>query len=181
LFGATPVGSCSGGRAGSGELFVAEACEYRESFLQLRPTFAVLLGIEPDHFDFFTSPEHTQAVYLRFARRVSPGGLIVANAACKTTLAVLREVRTPVETFALTGDADWQANNIEHTRGRYRFELAYRDRRLGGVSLHVLGRHQVLNAVAAAAVAHAAGADSSAIVRGLTDFQGLQRRLQIAA
>ncbi len=73
VFGAVPLGARSGGRCGRGDLVLVEACEYRGNFLHLQPHDAAILGIEPDHFDCYASPEQLEAAFAKFAASVSEG------------------------------------------------------------------------------------------------------------
>ena len=82
-------------------------------------------------------------------------------------------------TSPLEAEADWSAGGLRAWQGCYGFELSYRGRKLGEVSLRVPGRHNVLNALAAAALAHANGVTSELAIRGLGRFRGLHRRLEV--
>jgi UDP-N-acetylmuramate--alanine ligase len=182
ICGAAPRGAHSGGRGGHGEWLIAEACEYRENFRHLRPELAVVLGIEPDHFDYYNTPVELLAAFRRFVERVPAAGIVIANADCEATRQSVTACRAQVVTFGLTAkDAAWQARNIRHIHGRYGFELWHQGQLVASVLLQVPGRHQVANALAAAAAAHTAGAPMPEIVAGLEDFRGLQRRLEFVA
>lgn len=176
LCGAAPLESESGGRAGGGSHIVVEACEYRAHFLHLRPQVAVLLGIEPDHFDCFATDEKLYAAFAQFARQTD--GPLIANAACPKTMKIVRRLAAPRETFAVEADADWRAVELSPTAADYEFSLYCHRQELGRVRLRVPGRHNVANALAAAALAHAAGASPEAILSGLREFRGLRRRLE---
>ena len=82
VFGATPVGGSSGGRAGRGSLVLVEACEYLANFLNLRPKQAVILGIEPDHFDCYDSAASLEQAFSRFAALVPRDGLLLVRHDC---------------------------------------------------------------------------------------------------
>ena len=179
LCGATPLGQSSGGRAGSGELLLVEACEYRANFLHLRPRHAAILGIEPDHFDCFDSLGDLERAFARFARSVPPDGLVLARHDCAVTRRVTAELPCRVETFAIGFEADWSARNLTARRGRYGFEIRRCGRQLCNVSLQVPGRHNVLNALAAAALAWQNGLRPEQIAGALGRFRGLHRRLEL--
>ncbi|HYW81131.1 MAG TPA: UDP-N-acetylmuramate--L-alanine ligase, partial [Thermoguttaceae bacterium] len=181
LCGATPLGQPSGGRAGRSDLMVAEACEYNRNFLNLGPRHAVILGIEPDHFDCYDSLSDLEDAFARFARRVPPGGLILAAADCPVTRRVVADVPSRVETFGLDGQADWLAHGLSSDLGKYRFEIRRLGRPVCEVSLPVPGRHNVLNALAAAALAWHNGVAGEQIARSLADLPGLKRRFETLA
>lgn len=177
--GAAPLGRWSGGRAGRGELVLAEACEYRANFLHLRPQHAVILGIEPDHFDCYDSAEGMEEAYARFAELVPPTGIILARHDCAATRRITAGLPARVETFGTDGRSDWWARRTSPRRGRYTFEICHHGRPLCQVSLRVAGRHNVLNALAAAALAWENGVSGGQIARALGHFRGLHRRLEL--
>ena len=219
VFGAAPLGKQGGGRAGQGPLLVVEACEYRANFLHLSPRQAVILAVEPDHFDCYGSPGQLHDAFACFARRIPEGGLLVTpydcrvldeslgkadvipKAACNDTspkrkpaaqpgpsLALRASVDRPAgltgqtgcrrETFGFQATADWSALNLDSRRGRYAFDLVHRGRKLARVRLRIPGKHNVANALAAAALALENGVGLEAMVRGLERFAGLRRRLE---
>lgn len=179
LVGACPVGRSSGGRLGAGATVLVEACEYRGHFLHLAPAAAVLLGIEPDHFDCFPSGEHLEGAFSAFVDRLPADGLLLASDGCPTTRRIAARAGCPVEFFGLDEASPWRAAQVIGRRGYYHFELVHQERSLGTVKLAVPGRHNVINAVAAAALSGAAGASPDAIVAGLERFAGLHRRLEL--
>jgi len=178
IVGAEPLDQTSGGRFGRGDLVVAEACEYRDSFLHLRPKIASILNIEPDHFDYFHSAEQLDETFARFASQVASDGLLLVSDSCTRTQHVVRNASCRCETFGLSNTANWQARNLANCGGNYAFEIWNKRVRLGQIALRVPGRHNVTNALAAAAMAWHAGAAAAGICRGLSQFRGLRRRLE---
>ena len=156
-----------------------EACEYRENFLQLRPNQLVLLNIEADHFDFYRSREQLEDSFLKFARQTVDGGLVIAWQECEAAKRIAAESGRQTVTFGLSRGADWRAINLEHSLGRYRFDIERHGKKLTHVTLRVAGRHNVLNALAAAALARHCGVTSEQIAQGLAAFRGLKRRLEV--
>lgn len=181
IYGASPIdGQASGQLTSSGQskLTLVEACEYRENFLLLRPETIALLNIEPDHFDYYCSPSQLHGAFAKFVDRTPADGFVIASTQCKTALNVALSSGRRVVTFGLLCDADWQAAHLEQTRGRYRFDLVHRGQRLARVRLSVAGMHNVLNALAAAALTRRCDATIDQIAHGLSAFRGLKRRLQ---
>jgi UDP-N-acetylmuramate--alanine ligase len=177
--GGAPLGRNSGGRHGRGQFVLVEACEYRSNFLHLQPRIAAILGIEHDHIDCFPTREPLEAAFAAFVRRLPSDGLVLAHASCAATRRVVRGAPCRVATFGVDSAADWQAKNIRSIRGRYVFEITRRGQSLGEVALAVAGRHQVHNALAAAALAGECGAGGTDIVSGLSQFGGLRRRFEV--
>lgn len=178
VFGATPLGACSGGHAGSGKLMLVEACECQRNFLHLRPRHAVILGIEPDHFDCYDTRDELERAFAQFAASLPSDGLLLARHDCEATRRATANFSCRVETFGLQGQADWSAANLSHQRGCYRFQIHHRGKLLGSIKLKTPGRHNVLNALAAAALASANGVSPEQVVRSLSRFPGLHRRLE---
>jgi len=179
VYGAAPLGKSSGGRAGRGEVMLVEACEYRAHFLHLQPQQAIILGVEPDHFDCYDSLEDLERAFARFAASIPESGLILARADCASTRRAVAGLTCRVETFGCGDRADWSARNIGQRWGRYRFDLLRHGRLVCRVVLQVPGGHNVLNALAAAALAWHNGVEPLRIARVLRSFHGLERRLQV--
>jgi UDP-N-acetylmuramate--alanine ligase len=179
ICGATPIVGNSTARHGRGRLLLAEACEFRGNFHYLKPQMAVILGIEPDHFDCFASPVELLNTFAEFAAEVPQEGLVLARADCPTTLRAIERVRCASESFGLSPAATWHATALRERHGFYSFQVRCRERLVGDVKLHVPGRHNVVNALAAAALASHCGASATAIRTGLERFAGLRRRLQL--
>jgi len=181
VYGAAPLGRHGGGRAGGGEIMLAEACEFRANFLELHPRQLVVTGIEADHFDCFPRPEQLDHAFSLLIGNVPKDGLVLAAGGCRRTRRALRSARARVETFGLDAGADWSAGRIAGRGGLYRFTIRRRGRAFCHVRLRVPGRHNVLNALAAAALAHANGVAAEQIAAGLGQFAGLRRRMETVA
>jgi len=166
-------------RGGTGKHFVAESCEYDRSFLNLTPQAAAILNIQEDHLDFYSGLEQIVESFRSFAHLVPPEGLIVACGECDNALRAVADAPAAVETFAIDRDADWRAVGLQDWQGRYGFDVVYRGRRFGRFSLRVPGRHNVLNALAAVALSHWAGAKPEVIETALASFRGVGRRFEI--
>lgn len=165
---------------GDGPHFVVEACEYDRSFLNLSPRCAAVLNIEEDHLDCYAGLSAIIAAFRAFALLVPEDGLVVANGEDENVLCAVQGIRAPVETFGLRDDATWQAKNIQRARGCYSFDV-FRD---GDFYVHASldqlpGRHQVVNALAATALAHHAGIGAETIAESLAAFTGAQRRMTV--
>lgn len=176
--GAVPLGHQTGGRPGRSPLMLAEACEYRANFLHLGPRKAAILGIEPDHFDCYPTQERLLDAFTQFAALLPNDGLLVARHECRATRQVTGGLRCQVETFGWDPQATWSAQGLAEQHGRYRFEILHHQQSFCRVCLQVPGRHNVLNALAAAALAQAHGLASDAIATGLDSFRGVHRRLE---
>jgi UDP-N-acetylmuramate--alanine ligase len=124
-----------------------------------------------------------EGAFTRLVAALPRGGRLLFDADCATTRRVARAAGCTSESFGLgsSGGVDWQAGVERVTAGRHRFAVRHGRRMLGRVDLEVPGRHNVVNALAAIAAAHYAGASWRAIRDGLTSFRGLRRRLETVA
>lgn len=178
VFGAAPLGEACGGRFGAGSHVVVEACEYQRNFLQLAPQAAVVLNLEWDHCETYPQLVDVQRAFAQFARRLPRDGLLLVHHDCSAARRACLGARANLITFGESPAATWRAIELEGRQGQYRFRLAYRDVPFVDVALQVPGRHNVQNALAAAALAFELGMPAAAIRRGLSEFPGIERRCQ---
>jgi UDP-N-acetylmuramate--alanine ligase len=179
VYGATPLGRDSGGRPGRGDRMLVEACEYRANFLLLPARHAVILGIEPDHFDCYPSFDRLEHAFRRFARSLPSDGLLLARSGCPATRRAVAGASCRVETFGLDPNAAWSARGLRARGGRYRFGIFRHGQAIAEAALRVPGRHNVLNALAAAALAWHEGVGPDQIGAALGRFGGIARRLEV--
>jgi UDP-N-acetylmuramate--alanine ligase len=178
VIGAELCGSGASGWAGQGRLLVVESCEYMRSFLDLQPVHAAILGIEPDHFDCFHDSTEMQAAFAQFAAKVGSDGTLLVRGDCAAVIAACKSAAAPVETFSLAPDADWWAADIRRVGSGMRFRIFRRGDFFTEITLQIPGIHNVLNALAAAAISHSAGAGSYDIRESLREFPGIRRRFE---
>ncbi len=160
------------------EHFLFEACEYMDSFLDFNPTLAVVLNVGLDHVDYFHDMEQIRASFLSYARRTGPGGRVLYNADDPETVRALAPFEGEHITFALKGEADFTAANLSKREGALSFDFCHHGVALARIAIRAFGRHNLYNALAAAAAAYLCGIEPSAISRGLSDFRGARRRME---
>jgi UDP-N-acetylmuramate--alanine ligase len=176
--GAELCASGKSGWAGAGELFVAESCEYRRSFLDLSPSCAAILSVEPDHFDYFRDFGETCEAFRQFATRVPPTGILVVRGDCEAAAEAARATSAAVETFSLAADSDWHASELRQAGDGVRFSVFHGREPFAEFLLTLPGRHNVFNALAAIALCHHLGVSSTEIVTALAQFRGVRRRFE---
>ena len=162
---------------GLGRHFVAEACEYDRSFLNLRPVYAAILNIEEDHLDCYQNLQAIIEAFHAFAERIEPGGVLVANGEDPNVEQALRGATCQVQTFGLSPQCTWSAGEAKTDLGRYRFDVLLEGQSLCRVALKLPGRHNATNALAAAALLHHAGVAGDQIADALGSFTGTHRRM----
>lgn len=150
--------------------FITEACEYKKNFLVLRPDIAVVTSTESDHLECYGGADDLFSCYRKFASRARSAVAMYGDRLAGEVGAV---------TFGGDENADFSAAEISGGKGAYSFTLSAFGRETGRVNLRVLGRHNVFNALAAAAAAYCSGVEGEDIVRGLEQFEGVERRMQL--
>ena len=167
----------SGYRVGKGDTIILESCEYCNSFLHFFPTVAVVLNVEADHLDFFKDLADVEHSFRSFARLVPQGGFVVANADDPGAMEALAGLA--LFTFGLDSPAaDCRAENLTWSRGLPSFDIVVRGQVYASPRLRVGGRHNVLNALAAASAAWLLGLPGDAVKAGLEAFTGAGRRFE---
>jgi len=165
-------------------LFVIEADEYdtaffdkRSKFVHYRPTIAILNNLEYDHADIFPDVAAIQRQFHHLVRTVPGNGRLIVNAE-DTHLAEVLAMGcwTPVDTFGIDA-GDWRAR-LTAADGSA-FVVSHRGHELGEARWNLVGRHNVMNALAALAAAHAADVDVAAALPALADFRNVARRLEL--
>jgi UDP-N-acetylmuramate--alanine ligase len=173
-------------RDGDGPIAVLEADEYKGAFLHYEPQVAVVTNIEPDHLDYFQTPEAMGEAFLQFARRIRRGGLLLACADSPGAAALAGEsaaTGTRVERYGTGGrELDWCAADLRlNELGAFDFTVLRGGEWLGSVSLAVPGRHNVLNATAALVAAVHAGVTPEVAAEAAGRFTGARRRFEVIA
>ncbi len=171
----------SNARLGASRYLVAEADESDASFLYLQPVMAVVTNIDADHLPAYEGDfARLSRTFVEFLHHLPFYGLAVLCTDDPGVRDVLEAVTRPVVTYGTGPEADLRAEAIAQHGGRMRFTVR-RPAPAGTltVELNLPGRHNVLNAVAAIAVAQELGVEDAAIQRGLARFEGIGRRAHV--
>ncbi len=186
LIGGVPANFDATARLGDSPYFVIEADEYdtaffdkRAKFVHYRPRTAVLTNLEYDHADIYPDLDAIKRQFNQLLRMVPAAGRIVVNGGDVNLAATLAGgCWTPRETFDLAGgEADWSAR-LDPAGACARFEVVRRGDPVGVVDWPLIGRHNVMNALAAIAAAHHVGVAPARAVEALCAFGGVKRRLE---
>ncbi len=168
-------------RLGAGKYLVAEADESDASFMHLQPMVAVVTNIDEDHLAAYDHDfQRLRSAFVDFLHNLPFYGLAVLCAEDPDVVAILDQISRPVVTYGFGDDADIRATNIESDGLATRFDV---ERPGNGaplpVRLNLPGRHNVLNALAAIAVARDLEIDDAAVTEALGEFAGIDRRFQV--
>lgn len=169
-------------RIGKGNVFLAEACEFSASFLEMHPTLAVILNIDADHLDFYKDIDDIENAFRKFLALLPTDGMSIGLGDDVRVRKLLGEIIQPSETYGFEEHNDWQAGNLTYTQtGCARFDLLYHGDKQGAVEMKVPGSFNALNALAALATAHQVGANMQMACQAISAFQGVHRRFEHTA
>ena len=155
---------------GGNRCFVTEVCEYRGNIRKLRPTVAVVLNTDADHLECYGSAEALFDAYAAYARSAPAAVVCGDDPICSAV--------RPALTFGFSEKCDVRALRLRSSGGRYSFTLNIHGEPCGRIRLYVYGKHNVYNALAAAAVAEQCGFPPALTAVGLAGFRGIRRRFE---
>jgi UDP-N-acetylmuramate: L-alanyl-gamma-D-glutamyl-meso-diaminopimelate ligase len=184
LIGGVPQDFERSYRLGGGAHFVVEGDEYDCAFFDKRPKFvhylpsvAVIGNLEYDHADIYPDLAAVQTAFGRLLSVIPRNGLLVAGFESPALREILPKALCRIETFGLAEGTDWRAVDVRPDGPLTRFRLVRRGKDEGELALALAGEHNVLNALAALAVAADAGVSPEAARPALAAFRGVTRRL----
>ncbi len=174
--------SGSNAKLGSGEFIVVEADESDASFLYLQPILAVITNIDADHMETYGHDfEKLKQAFVDFVEHLPFYGRAMVCVDNANVREILPRLSKPVTTYGFSEDAQIRAVNVRHQGGQMHFTALCRQNGTPKdleITLNLAGMHNVLNSLAAIAVALEVGVTDDAIVAGLAEFEGVGRRFQ---
>ena len=166
-------------RLGKGDFIVVEADEFDRTFLKLTPTIAALTTLEREHLDTYKDLEDIKSAFIEFANKVPFYGFVVLCLDEPALQDILPEINKKVLTYGLTSQADIRATEIEYDQFSSKFNVIYKGKDLGRVTLKTPGIHNVKNSLAAITIAYELGIDFEVIQKALETFSGVFRRFEV--
>ncbi len=166
-------------KLGQGEFMVAEADESDGTFLLLPPTIAVVTNIDLEHLDFYRDLAHIQETFLQFINKIPFYGQAVLCLEDEHIQTIIPRISKAFVTYGFSPQADFQARDVRSNGFRTTYRAFARGEELGEITIRIPGRHNVLNSLAAVAVAYELDMQWPAIQEGLEDMTGVQRRFQV--
>ncbi|PKD16563.1 UDP-N-acetylmuramate--alanine ligase [Salegentibacter salinarum] len=148
------------------DVIVVEADEFDRSFLHLSPNIAAITSMDADHLDIYGKKEELEDTFRQFAKLVPENG----------TLFIKNGLPIEGKTFGIEDDADYSAQNIKIENGTYHFDLKTPNGVIEGFMFNLPGKHNVLNAITALAMAIQFGSPIPKLARALYGFKGVKRR-----
>ena len=149
---------------GEDQISVVEADEFDRSFLQLSPNIACITSMDADHLDIYGKPEALHESFFAFSQKVSD------------TLIVAKGLPLKGLTYAINEDSDYMAFNLKIDSGKYIFDVKTPLSEIKNIEFHLPGRHNIMNALAAIAMADVYGVSLESIKLSLSTFKGVKRR-----
>ncbi len=149
---------------GGTEVSVVEADEFDRSFLKLSPNIACITSMDADHLDIYGAHSELEKSFQKFANKVSD------------TLIVRKGLSVQGQTYGIEEEADYNAYNIRIENGAYIFNIKTPRETFENIKIYIPGKHNVLNAVAALAMANSFGISIQVIAKALLTFKGIKRR-----
>jgi UDP-N-acetylmuramate--alanine ligase len=170
----------SNAKLGKSQYMVVEADESDRSFLKLTPILAVVTNLDREHMDCYRNMADVEQAFLTFIDKLPFYGAVTACVDNPLLAAILQRAHRRVFTYGVAAEADYRLEFLDAVVGTFaHFQVITAMGPLGPFELHVPGRHNVLNATAAVAIAHQLGIDATQIAEGLSHFRGVDRRFQL--
>jgi UDP-N-acetylmuramate--alanine ligase len=173
------VPAWGGNLRSGGELYVVEADEYDRSFLELKPTVAVVTNVEADHLDTYGSLQGVTNAFKEFLDGLLPDGYAVICTDDPGARGLVADLASQARTYGLEEDAQVRAVDVEASKGGMEFRVIEDGIDRGTLRLPVPGVHNLRNALGAAVAARCFGVDWDAIREGLTAYRGVERRFDV--
>lgn len=169
----------SNARVGKSDFLVMESDESDGSFLKLAPILAVITNIDREHLDHYADLDAIESAFIEFANKVPFYGACIVCIDDPNTQSILPKLKRRVITYGVSAQADLEATSIACGAFSSSYRLRYRDRDLGEFHLRLPGRHNVLDSIAAVAVAMELEVSPDVAREALAAFTGVDRRFQL--
>ena len=165
----------SNGIAGGSETMVCESCEFVDTFLQLSPDIAVLLNIDNDHLDYFKTMENLTLSFHKFLAMASRAYI---NGDDERAKKAAEDINADIVTFGFGEENIYRAENIKRGKFGFSFDVIKNGEKIISIEMHIPGRHNVLNGLAAFAVCYDMGVPAEGIKDAIQKFTGAGRRFE---
>ena len=162
---------------GNKKFFIAEACEYMDNYLYIKPDISVILNVDSDHLDYFKDLEGVKRSFGKFKANTKKDGISVLCLDDENSKELIDKEDSV--TFGFSKKADLHAVNIkEYKPCHYSFDAVFMKCKLGNIKLNIVGRHNILNALCAVMVGLACAIDFCDIKLAIENFSGVERRCE---
>ncbi len=164
---------------GDNKYLIMESCEYVDSFLQFHPTSAIVLNVDDDHLDYFHSLDNIKGSFTKFLNLLPSDGIAIINNDDNNSKDIYRQIKAKVITYGIENVSDYIAKNITcNSLGYYSFDVYHNNELFSHIDLHINGKHNVYNALAAIALSNQYINDKESIKKGIEAYHGVERRFE---
>jgi UDP-N-acetylmuramate: L-alanyl-gamma-D-glutamyl-meso-diaminopimelate ligase len=184
--GGVPLNFGNGWQVGGGDHVVLEGDEYDTAFfdkgpkfLHYRPRNVILTSVEFDHADIYQDLDHVKAAFARLMDIIPRDGLLLVCGDYPVATEIAATARCQRITYGSGGEVDWTPENPQFHEGRTFFAPCYRGKAEGRIEAAVIGRHNVMNALAVYAMGRMMGIEREKLLEGFRTFRGVKRRQEI--
>ena len=161
-------------------LFIAEACEYTNSFLDFCPSVAVVTNIEEDHLDFFKDLNDIRNSFRKFIELLPNDGLLVINNNIDDIPSLVKNTKAKIVTYGDDEKSDYYFKNVSYDEEYYQsFDVYNKGEFIGRMRQKLIGRHNALNFLAGFAALRELGITFDEAKKSLENFKGARRRLEV--
>ena len=173
----------SNAKLGKGEWAILEADESDGSFLKLPINYSIVTNIDNEHLDYYKSFKNLENSFMKFIEKTPPTGKAIVCIDSKNIKKLINKIKNKnILTYGESKKADYRISNVRYRVNFSIFDLNYKDiekknRKIKNIHLKLLGKHNVLNAVAALSVCLNLGVNQNIIKKSLKGFSGVQRRM----
>jgi UDP-N-acetylmuramate--alanine ligase len=164
--------------AGRSEFMIIEADEYQGKLNYYSPQAVILTSADWDHPDFFKTYEEYKKTFEDFVSKIPRHGFLVVCGDNCETLAIAKKAKCKAITYGFSKDTDLKIKDHSLEKGKQHFSLWLHEKKLGNFELELPGKHNVLNAAGAVAMAHQFNANLIKVQEALSSFEGTSRRFE---
>jgi UDP-N-acetylmuramate--alanine ligase len=168
----------SNAKLGQGDILVAEADESDGTFLALSPTIAVVTNIDQEHMDYYGDMDNIRETFIDFVNRIPFYGTAILCLDDEEIQGIIPRLNKRYLTYGMNSQADLRGRALEKGKLGFDFEVIFKNRSLGRITVGMPGEHNVANALAAMAVGLELDLDIKVIREGLKSLGGIARRFQ---
>ena len=179
IVGGVVKGKGSGAKVGKGDYLIAESDEFDRSFLSMMPSSAIVTNIDADHLDTYENIDEIKEAFVQFINKIPFYGQAILCIDDPNVQQIYSKVRKPVITYGFSRQAKYRIDNLRFEKGFPHFEIFNDKKSLGEFQLQIPGRHNVLNATAAVALAMEEGISADVARKAVAAFEGVQRRFEL--
>ncbi|WDV45560.1 UDP-N-acetylmuramate--L-alanine ligase [Clostridiaceae bacterium M8S5] len=163
---------------GDTKLLLTEACEYKSNFLKFHPSIEIILNIDKDHMDYFSSIEHIIDTFREFVQKLPVDGSLIINGDDENCMKLIDNLKCSCFTFGINKSCNYLAEDISIGQNTSSYVLNINNKVRKKVVLKSMGVHNIYNSLAAIATAHVYGLNIDYIVSKISEFDGTERRFE---